>query len=320
MPTHDAGCLSVRVLRRQIASLPCGHYEVRLIHAERHTAYPGLRRWNAAQLLDPTTVRFLRLRNGQGYDVYFRPDAGPHHAGYILLDLDHPCPGFLAHLRTQQHAPSVLVQTSPGHCQAWIRVSPQPLPPGLATAIAKRLALLYGADLASTDWRHLGRLAGFTNRKPQRRQPNGLAPWVQLLYAHPCLAHGGTALIDGAVAELTAGAAPPGQLVPPHNMDLIPLTALDTTTLHNCYQDCLLRLRIPQRYPSPDWSIADKWVARQLLQSGMPPATVAAVLRHGSPGFPRRHGDPHDYLSRTIRCAARQIDPSPFPPRTFSHP
>jgi hypothetical protein len=34
---------------------------------------------------------------------------------------------------------------------------------------------------------------------------------------------------------------------------------------------------------------------------------VAAVLRHGSPGFPRCHADPDDYLRRTIHCAAREI-------------
>jgi hypothetical protein len=44
-------------------------------------------------------------------------------------------------------------------------------------------------------------------------------------------------------------------------------------------------LHILERYPSPNnWSIADKWVARHLLQTGTTPAATAAVLRHGSPG------------------------------------
>jgi len=311
---NEAGCVTQKVLRHQIAGLPCSRYEVRLIHAERHFAYPGVRHWTAAQLVDPATVRFLRIRNGQGYDVYFRPYAADHHAGYILLDLDRPCPGILSRLRAQEHAPSVLVQTSPGHCQTWIRVSREPLPPWLATAITKRLAQLYAADPASTDWRHLGRLAGFTNRKPQRRQPNGMPPWVKLLYACPCLAAGGTALIDGVVADL-----PPAAAVPLHRMDRIPQTVLDSTTIQNCYQDFLSQWRIRRRYASPDWSIVDQWVARELLQSGMLPAAVAAVLRHASPGFPRRHGDPEDYLARTIRYAARQTHASPFPPLTFPH-
>jgi len=62
-------------------------------------------------------------------------------------------------------------------------------------------------------------------------------------------------------------------------------------------------LRIRERYPAPDWSIADKWVARDLLAHGTDPAVVAAVLRYGSPGFPRHHADPTDYLRRTLRAA-----------------
>ena len=200
--------VSVAVLRRQITAMPCGLYEVRLIHSGSHQPYPGVRRWTASQLLDPATVRFLRIRNREGYDVYFRPDAHDHNAGYILLDLDRPLPGTLAALRTQGHEPSVIVETSPGRMQAWIRVVSEPLPPALATRIAKRLAQLYAADLASADWRHVGRLAGFTNRKLQRRRIDGLPPWVKLIAARGCLARGGAALIQHLTAELPACAPP----------------------------------------------------------------------------------------------------------------
>jgi len=82
------------------------------------------------------------------------------------------------------------------------------------------------------------------------------------------------------------------------------------------YQTCLSRLRILERYPSPDWSIVDKWIARELLAGGASRATVEAVLWHGSPDFPRRHADPEDYLRRTIACAVRQIRSPVFPVRT----
>jgi hypothetical protein len=107
--------------------------------------------------------------------VYFRPYAGDHNAGYILLDLDQPVAGILARLRSQGHAPCVVVETSPGRWQAWIRISPQPLPPAVATLAARRLAQLYDADRASADWRHLGRLVEFTNHKRERRQADGFS-------------------------------------------------------------------------------------------------------------------------------------------------
>jgi hypothetical protein len=78
-------------------------------------------------------------------------------------------------MRFRGHQPCVVLQTSPGHLQAWIQVSAICLEPATATTIARQLAHIYGGDLASADWRHLGRLAGFTNQKPLRRQSNGPA-------------------------------------------------------------------------------------------------------------------------------------------------
>jgi hypothetical protein len=245
-------------------------------------------------------VGFLRIRNREGYDVYFRPYAGEYNAAYILLDLDHPAPRVLARLRAQGHEPCMVVETSPGRWQAWLRVSPEPMPPALATLLAKRLAHIYQADPASADWRHLGRLAGFTNRKPERCGADGLAPWVKLLHARTGLARDQAALLELAAVEL---AAPTEHSAPARAT--LPQDAANGHTLADWYRDCLNRLRIPERYPAPDWSIADKWVARELIDTGTATDLVAAVLRHGSPSFPRRHADPEDYLRRTVRCAVQ---------------
>jgi hypothetical protein len=71
------------------------------------------------------------------------------------------------------------------------------------------------------------------------------------------------------------------------------------------------RWRIRQRYPQPDWSIVDLWVAKRLLSQGWAPTQVQLILRLASPQFPRRHSDPEDYLRRTI---ARAV----FPARLYS--
>lgn len=299
--------VSVDLLRRQLTAMPCCLYEVRLIHSGSRKPYPGVRQWTRSQLSTPTTVGFLRIRNREGHDVYFRPYAGNHNAGYILLDLDDPVPGILARLRAQGHEPCVVVETSPERWQAWIRVSPAPLLPALATRIAKRLAEIYAADRASADWRHLGRLVGFTNRKRERRQADGLAPWVKLIYARACLARGGDALLQLAAAELATlkgHSAPVQPTLPQCAAEPLSTTGLHATALAALYRDCLNRLRICARYPSPDWSVADTWVAREFLATGTAPELVAAILRYGSPSFPRRHANPEDYLRRTLRCAA----------------
>jgi RepB DNA-primase C-terminal helical domain len=72
-------------------------------------------------------------------------------------------------------------------------------------------------------------------------------------------------------------------------------------------------LRLLQRFPHPDWSIADKWIAKELLRQGVCVTAVAALLREGSPGFPRGHGNPEDYLRRTLARALGELHGPAFP-------
>src|SRR3546814_16915115 len=45
---------------------------------------------------------------------------------------------------------------------------------------SRQLARQYGGDPGAADWRHFGRLSGFTNRKPSRVQDSGLPPFCRL--------------------------------------------------------------------------------------------------------------------------------------------
>jgi hypothetical protein len=168
--------------------MPNELYLIRLIHHQTRRPFPGERLWTATQLVGAATIRFLRIRNAEGCDVYIQPYAGNQNAGYVLVDLDRADPMVVEGMRANGHDPCVVLQTSPGHLQAWVRLSTAPLEPAVASAAGKHLARLYGGDLASTDWRHLGRLAGFTNQKPARRTPDRYAPWVKLVHARVGLA------------------------------------------------------------------------------------------------------------------------------------
>ena len=310
--------ISLQAIRRQLAAMPHELYLVRLIHHRTGTACPGERLWTAGLLTNGGTVRFLRGRNREGWDVYLHPYAERRNAGYILVDLDHADAQTLHTMRARGHEPCVVLQTSPGHLQAWVRVSAAPLEPAVATAIGRELARLYRADPASTDWRHLGRLAGFTNQKPQRRL-GGYAPWVKLLYAQPGWATQGAALLQAAECRLPDGLAPLTQPTPrspsPATALGPPDPALSRAVATAIYQAWLHRLRIPPRFPQPDWSIADKWIAKELLRRRTPLAQVHAIVRLGSPGFPRRHPNPDDYLRRTFARARWELQATPFPTR-----
>jgi hypothetical protein len=281
--------LTLGCLRAQLASVAWPGYELRLIDAHRRQCL-ATRYWTATQLLAPDTVRFLRGRNREGCDVYFRPYAAADNAGYLLLDFDDgPCP--LAAMRAAGHTPAVIVETSPGHQQAWVRVSAGSVQPAWATAVARWLARQYGADPASAEWRHLGRLAGFTNRKPARLQANGLPPWVRLVWR----GSGALAAVGGALATLARVSTGPVPVARPERHP------------SSSYEQCLEALGLRRRFPELDWSIADYRVARLLLQQGWGAEPVAEFLRHGSPGFPRRHAKPDDYLRRTVQSAAASL-------------
>ena len=298
-----------QAIRRQLAAMPHDLFLIRLIHHATRRPFPGERLWTATQLLNPTTVRFLRIRNREGCDVYIWPYAEDQNAGYILLDLDRPAPSVLARMAANGHEPCVVLQTSPGHLQVWIHVSTLPLEPAVATAVGKHLARVYGGDWASTDWRHLGRLAGFTNQKPERRTATGYAPWVKIVHAGAGLARNAEPLLQLVRSlptatqrqdqERTLRQSNPAATLPRAG----PLN-VDAPLAREIYQSWIQRWRLAERFTQPDWSIVDLWIARELLARGTPAAEVEALLRFGSPNFPRAHGDPEDYLSRTVARAA----------------
>jgi hypothetical protein len=291
--------LTWQAVRSHLAAMPNELYLVRLIHNLSGRPFPGERLWTAAQLVSAATIRFLRARNCEGCDVYIHPYAENQNAGYILVDLDRADPTSVDLMRANGHDPCVVAQTSPGHLQVWIRLSTSALQPAVATAASRHLAHLYGGDGASTDWRHLGRLAGFTNQKPARRTPGRYAPWVRLVYARAGLAPHAESLLESVRQSIQ----PPASTLPIDwtTTDPDPASAAEAVTL---YQSCMQRWHIRERFPQPDWSIVDLWVARYLLSQGKPAVQIQTILRLASPHFPRRHGDPDDYLRRTVARAA----------------
>ncbi len=306
--------ITLTAIRRQLAAMPNELYLVRPIHGHSGTSCAGERLWSAGLLTMGPAVGYLRARNREGFDIYLWPFTVDRNSGYILVDLDRADPQVLHSMRSHGHEPCVVLQTSPGNLQAWVHVSTTPLEPAVASEIGRELARLYRGDPASTDWRHLGRLAGFTNQKPQRRGPGGYAPWVKLLHAQAGLATLGAGLVEAAQRRLRDRLPPTSQgapcsLGPPDRS----VTARAAVAI---YQTWLHRLRIPHRFPQTDWSIADKWIAKELLWRRTPVAQVQAILQLGSPGFPRRHSDPGDYLRRTVARALTELASAPFPRRS----
>jgi chorismate mutase len=103
----------------------------------------------------------------------------PRSSGRHAFTLDHP---HEVPCRLEGFTPAVVVETSPGNFQAWLNHG-QVLPKQLSTLAARTLAERFVGDSGAADWRHFGRLAGLTNRKPKHRAEDDRYPFVHLIQA-----------------------------------------------------------------------------------------------------------------------------------------
>jgi hypothetical protein len=153
-------------------------FEVGLFKPDAPAPQPVMvpRAWDADTLL--RSVTWLRRENHDGRNIYIRP-RGEHDLSLV----DDLTSAGLEAMKGAGFNPSLVVETSPGNFQAWLR-HPEPLDRELSTATARALAEKFGGDRGAADWRHFGRLAGFTNRKAKYQDPNtGLYPFVRLIEA-----------------------------------------------------------------------------------------------------------------------------------------
>jgi hypothetical protein len=164
---------SLEAIQSQVTALGVPRFEIGIRDAK--TGKMMERNWSRAEL--EQSVAWLKRMNAKGNDVYIRP-AGEH--GLVLVD--DLKPQALERMRAEGFAPAATIETSPGNYQAWVKLSDKPLSADVRRSAAQGLAKQYGGDPNSADSRHYGRLAGFTNQKPQHTR-GGRQPYV---LAHDC--------------------------------------------------------------------------------------------------------------------------------------
>ncbi|GMV70082.1 RepB family DNA primase [Bordetella bronchiseptica] len=156
---------------RQLKGMGASLYEVGIRHAERGMLN---REWSEADIMK--SLDWLKRENFKGCDIYVRPARS---APSRLILVDDLSMGTLARLQAGPYSAAVTVQTSPGNYQAWIKLDDD-MPADVRREVARHLAREYGGDPNSADSAHYGRLAGFTNRKPEHIDAAGRSPFVLL--------------------------------------------------------------------------------------------------------------------------------------------
>jgi hypothetical protein len=146
---------------QQIRAMGAAVFEVGLFKPDdqRKDNEPAMipRVWDVETLM--RSVPWMKFHNSQGRNIYVRPK-GEHDLS-MVDDLKAEA---VERMNASGFTPAVLVETSPGNFQAWLK-HPRALSKEVSTAAARALAEQFGGDRGAADWRHFGRLAGFTNRK-----------------------------------------------------------------------------------------------------------------------------------------------------------
>jgi hypothetical protein len=250
--------ITLNAVRRQLAAMPSELCLLRFIHAHTRQAFPAQPQWTGWPLSRGGVVRFLRRSNREGFDVYLRPYAEKQYAGYILLDLDRAAPDVRPRMRAQGPPSLRRPPDQPG-------ASPG-LGAGQPNSTRSRPGDPHrqapGPRLWCRSGQHrlgpLGKAGRFHQSQTHAPPAQRLRPWVRPLYAQAQLAPNANALLTTAARSLLPSA--------PDCLDRHPEAAPLTSDCHpavtpaaarDVYCRFLYRLRIPQRFPQTDWSVAD---------------------------------------------------------------
>jgi hypothetical protein len=167
-----------QAVQRQISAMGAPVFEIGLFKPsaqDQEQAVMLPRTWDIETLTK--SIPWLRLQNADGRNIYIRPK-GEHDLSLV----DDLTEASVQRMKSVGFAPALVVETSPGNFQAWLRHS-RTLSRETSTAAARTLAERFGGDPGAADWRHFGRLAGFTNRKDRHKGSNGLFPFIRVIEA-----------------------------------------------------------------------------------------------------------------------------------------
>ena len=181
-------------VRRQITAMQSDVFELGLFKPATQKdarCAPEMipRAWDSETLLK--SIAWLRFQNLQGRNIYIRP-RGEHSLSLV----DDLTAAAVARMKAEGFHPSAVVETSPGNFQAWLNHG-ETLPKEIGTAAARVLAQRFDGDTKAADWRHFGRLAGFTTQKEKHRQSNGLFLYVRLIEASGIVYREAGKFVDG---------------------------------------------------------------------------------------------------------------------------
>lgn len=285
------GNRTIEVVNRQLKAMGCAFFEIGI----RHQASGKMmnRSWPVEQV--KKSIPWLQRMNAQGNDIYIRPDKEERNGLILVDDLE----GInVEEMKENGHKPFLTVETSPHNIQAWVRVG-KDVPGPLRSEIGRILAQKYDGDPNSTDSRHYGRLAGFTNRKKKYQDKYGRQPFCLLRHANA-----NCSFIAPAAGELIQTAAellnsrslkkqPVKKIRPQKNSSSFDTVAFFKSELRS----------LEHKYGSDiNFSKADWMICKKLALKGCNVEEIKETLLEASSMIDKRkRGHFDDYIERTVQ-------------------
>ena len=273
-------------VRRQIFALGVPIFEVGLYRPDavgngQSSMIP--RTWDIEALI--RSIPWLRFQNSLGRNIYVRPKG--EHSLSLVDDLTAEA---IARLKATGFSPAVVIETSPQNFQVWLKHS-KVLPREASTAAARILAKQFGGDPGAADWRHFGRLAGFTNRKPKYQSADGLFPFVRVMESNGLQYAEGERFV--AKIEIKMGHKEDGRSSSAPTFAGTPLKTIE-------------RFRENPAYGG-DGTRIDLAYAIYALSHGAELTDVEAAIRSRNLSHKGNEKRQSEYVERTIRKAAKAV-------------
>ena len=285
--------LTQDAVRRQLRAMGCDLLDVALIHEAEG---PGGRIiWQRG--LTPAAVMhrkgYYAALNAQGFGVFVQPARGTDRALVLVDDLEDP-----DELTARDVTPCCVLETSQASFQCWIDLGPEPMPSEQRTAVARLLAREFDGDPGAAGHLHLGRLAGFQNRKPKHADATGRGPWVLARCSKPGACQRAVAIREWAARNartaLFRAETPDGDLAHTQTPKRAPEGKPGAA---EAYAAALARYSAHAATRGHvDLSKADFAACCTCLRQGFAPADIRTALELTAV----RKRDPADYARRTV--------------------
>lgn len=292
-------------VRAQLGAFGCDAYEVQPIPPEgvEGLRRERIRRWTVDQI--EKGLGWLKRMNVLGYDIYIRPAPPTDRAAQPFVFVDDLDRAVVDRMAADGFPFAVLNESSTGRFHGWVRIGETPLDRIEVSRAGRMLAQTYGGDPASTDWRHYGRLAGTTNRKPSRKTLRG-PPFVMLRASGGEMAPRAAELMTQVRLSLAEDARRAAEAAKQESARFYPPANADDP--YGAFREAR-RAANPQKMD--DESARDFSAALSMLRRGFDPADVKLAMLDGSPRLAERHHNPAGYVERTVEKANGEVTSTP---------